>query len=489
MSFWRRLQSVWAGLVYGAPSIYDVRRAHLLEATFDGTVLVYNGTVVEINAGFSRMVGAEAAVLIGEPIDSIVVEVGQMTMSATHVGLGFDRVEVIRVDGSTVQAERLVLEMDREGEELMAIRDIGQQLRLQAQVQRSQRMASVGHLASMVAHEINNPLAIMQLRVGLLRRGREGADHESDLDVLIHQIQRITHIVRNLRSFVGPTSPVRMGVSLSQIAANAHRISQESVDAYEMSFLERPYGLRVRVSEAQIQQVFVNLFLYAREVIPSEAVLEVRAYQEGERVKILVRDSLSTLNLKSVENIFEGRAFREEDLAGSALGLAISWGIVQEYGGVMFAANSPDGGGQMEFSLPADRSSISEQLRTTPLAATSARPVHVLLVEDESVLREAMTAYLRRASFEVSAASSIREALVLLEAGGVDGLVTDFSLRDATAEGLLSIVEARYPALLSQVLLISGGYADKQPKYPLMMKPFRLRELRAHLSDWRVVVG
>ena len=150
----------------------------------------------------------------------------------------------------------------------------------------------------------------------------------------------------------------------------------------------------------------------------------------------------------------------------------------------MYASTGPIGGAQIEFSLPRVQVTPSVASMNTARIAKNER-VHVLLVEDENVLREAMTEYLSREHFDVSTAASIREAIVHLETGRIDGLVSDYSLKDQTADGLMKHIEVRFPDLLDQILLISGGFRGEKPNYPVMMKPFALRDLKAHLGTWQ----
>jgi len=333
----------------------DRQQTHLLGATFHGTVLVKGGTIVEVNDSFANLVGAEAVKLKGRPVGTILQEVGYNYPTGTNVGMGFDRIRVRLEDGGELEAEWLVLDIERNGEshQLMAIRDLTEQILLQSQLQHSRRMAAVGHLAAAVAHEINNPLAVMQLRVDLLREdGTEPADIH--FDVFERHMQRIAHIVRNLRSFAKPSQLARTPQLLSKIISDAHRVSLGSVSSYSLNYTERTKDLKVRVVMEQIQQVFVNLFLFAREHVPEEASLEVCVYQDNRWAKIQIGDSMGALDLKPVEGLFKGAGIVNTDLKGSALGFAIAWGIVQEYGGVMFASMGQEHGDQIEFSLHLD---------------------------------------------------------------------------------------------------------------------------------------
>ncbi|HAE55199.1 MAG TPA: hypothetical protein DCG25_09525 [Acidimicrobiaceae bacterium] len=468
----------------------DVRQSNLLRATFDGTAVVQADRVVEVNEGLTNLLGYPEAELLGQPIEKLVAVVEGNRQSLSRKGDDFDRVELFTKAGETLRAERLMMHVEwgDEPAQLMAIRDISEQLKLQAQVQRSRRMESIGHLAATVAHEINNPLAVMQLRLDLLRTAEGATDSATHFDSLENHIRRISHIVGNLRSFASTSRRQREVASLSQLVNSAYRTSVDSVGSYSFDYSERPTDLQVHVLPDQIEQALVNIFLYAREYIPEPSGLEVRAYRERDTVKVVVRDTLGALDLTSVETIFSSRQLSEERLTGAALGISIAWGILQESGGFMYASTSPSGAAQIEFSLTCAQSEQSESpgfVESSVEIRKESGSIHVLLIEDESVLREAMTEFLCRENFQVSTAGSIREAMVHLETGRIDGIVSDYSLRDQTADGLLSHIENRFPKLSSQILLISGGFRGEQPEYPVMMKPFPLRDLKSRLEDWQ----
>ena len=194
----------------------------LLNVTFDGTAMIRDGMIVEANDAFSRLLDVSSKELVGKSIE-LYIEPVDTSVNLANVGLGFERVLMHKSTGEAIQAERIVAEFDREGElmQVVAIRDLSEPIRLQEQLQHTRRLASVGHLAATVAHEINNPLAVIQLRLDLLRAVTSDEIQQGHLTIVAEHIVRISHIVRNLRSFSRPNKGNWHSIPLLPVLTNA----------------------------------------------------------------------------------------------------------------------------------------------------------------------------------------------------------------------------------------------------------------------------
>ena len=144
--------------------------------------------------------------LVGQDIERF-IEIVDVSVNSTNVGFGMERVLLHREDGNLVRAEQIITDLqgDDTALKLVAIRDISNEILLQSQLQHSRRMASVGHMAATVAHEINNPLAVIQLRLDLVQGQGIAGGAQEHLAVVSDHVQRISHIVRNMRSFSKPS--------------------------------------------------------------------------------------------------------------------------------------------------------------------------------------------------------------------------------------------------------------------------------------------
>lgn len=465
--------------------IRERRQRQLLNATFDGTVILCDGQILEANEAFAALVGIPRHQLVGKDIRDY-IETLEVSVNSANVGFGMERVLLRRSDGDIVRAEQLLTEFSDEEQELqlVAIRDISNELLLQNQLQHSRRMASVGHMAATVAHEINNPLAVIQLRLDLVRSNTAKTDAENHLAVVSEHVQRITHIVRNMRSFSKPSKMLWQPLPLSHVVTTALGIvNGSSTTPLEVRFHARPSDLTVWGVSEDVEQAFVNIFLYLRESLSTESTVTVRGFSEGDWVKIFIRCQEEAMDVMGLKGLFSATPQQLMELSGTAIGLSIAWGILHEYEGVLHASPGPHGRGQIELSMRRFQGANPTSLKSV----SKSRKRTILLVEDEPVLNEALTTFLVKEEFDVFDARTMREAMVLLENQDIDGILSDYHLQDNTIDSLLDHIKGHLPELLGQTVLISGHTNFDSRNLPVLLKPFSLSQLGSIISQWQLL--
>ena len=460
----------------------ELRQRQLLNATFDGTVILQDGRIMEANEAFSALVGMPVDQLVGQDIERF-IEIVDVSVNSTNVGFGMERVLLHREDGNLVRAEQIITDLqgDDTALKLVAIRDISNEILLQSQLQHSRRMASVGHMAATVAHEINNPLAVIQLRLDLVQGQGIAGGAQEHLAVVSDHVQRISHIVRNMRSFSKPSKLLWQPVPLAHVVTTAlATVNGRGVHPLDVQFNARPSDVTVLGVPEHVEQAFVNIFLYLRESLSPEGSVVVRAYKEGDWVKILMRSEEEAIDVTGLKGVFSATPQQLKELSGTAIGLSIAWGILQEYEGVLYASPGPHNRGQLEVSMRI--SGVPKAIEELP--QIESKRLKLLLIEDEQVLREALTSFLENQAYEVLNAGTLREAVALLENYDIDGIITDYRLRDQTIDGLLDYVQSNEPQLMHRTILISGHADFDHRDMPVLLKPFSLSELDALIVKW-----
>ncbi len=277
----------------------------------------------------------------------------------------------------------LAHDFDRMAAELEGLyRDLEQKVAAKSrELIRSERLASVGYLAAGVAHEINNPLAIisgyaehslseLSRRSSKSGNGAAGepSEVERSLKVISEEAFRCKQITDQLLSLARPGEPDRRAVSLADVADHVAGIVR-ALNPFRDRVVEvhaiRTPAPMVHAVEAEMKQVLLNLAVNALEATSPEkgkVVIEVRSTEDG-WVELSVTDNGRGMNAETLDRVFEPfftekRGTRESGPHGTGLGLAISHAIVQSHGGVISASSDGiDKGSRFLVRLPvADQS-------------------------------------------------------------------------------------------------------------------------------------
>ncbi|HEY6943509.1 MAG TPA: PAS domain S-box protein [Candidatus Acidoferrum sp.] len=366
--------------------------------------------------------------------------------------------------------------------------------RTQEQLLHSERLAAVGQLISGVAHELNNPLtAILGYSQLLTSSGQLGAQGIEYSEKLYKQAQRTHRIVQNLLSFARQHKPERIPVKMNQaleetLALRDYDLRMSNIRVH----LDLAPDLPVTAADPhQLQQVFLNMVNNAVDAIlehSAEGDLWVRTGMEGERLVIEFTDSGS--GVKDPSRVFDPFYTTKPVGKGTGLGLSICYGIVTEHGGMIRVRNVPPRGACFTIELPCQPVAAAGFLADSP-KADPGRNAHILLLDhDESVL-EAVTTFLRDRDHRVQSARNMQEACAVLQQQHFDVIVADFQLADvANGGGLENWLAQHKPALCRRVIWMcavapSGKAAERigQSNSRILQKPFKVSELLAAVDQ------
>jgi PAS domain S-box-containing protein len=324
-----------------------------------------DGMMVYVNPGFEKVSGYSSAELIGK--NPKILRSGKHSKEFwsevwRHIISGkvwVGRVENRRKDGNPFFTELVISPIvDSHGAiagYLGAHRDITEQIILEQQLVRSQRMESIGTLAAGIAHEVGNPLTAISSLVQVIQRTSTDGFSNEKLELINSQVNRIARIIRELVDFSRPSTHVVKPTNINRIVKEALNIVQYGKKVKDITFtLELDEQLpEIAAVPDQIVQVFINILMNAVDSLDGRhGIITVHSRKNEHEVEVTVRDTGKGIEPLALEKIFEPFYTTKTTGQGTGLGLWVSYGIVKSFGGDVFVESIPEQGSIFTVSFP-----------------------------------------------------------------------------------------------------------------------------------------
>jgi len=490
------------------------REALLFESLNDGVIFLdLQGGVVDWNTSAERLFGYSKGEVLGRPW-SEVLRLSEHNLQATvlaalkRYGRWSREVVALRKDGSETFCEVTVVPLsDAEGRHIATIavhRDIGERRAMQAQLLVASRLASVGTLAAGVAHEINNPLAFVNANVLYLAdelerfRSALGPATDEVLQLVTETrqgVERIGLIVRDLKAFSRVDSEdVSALVDVRKVLAFAEKMAGKEMRQRARVLRDIQQVPTVKANESRLGQVFLNLLLNAAQAIPDGAAAEheirIRTRTDGlGRAVVEVSDTgrgiPEDLRARVFDPFFTTRPVGE----GTGLGLSICLGIVRSLGGEILLESEVGKGSTFRVALPAHQPERAAQVFAAPELPPPQR-VKLLVVDDEPYICTAIQRLLRR-EHRVTALTTVREALALLETGErFDVILSDLMMPEQNGEDFYKELNRVAPDQAQRMIFMTGGaFTPRSEEFlrsspvPQVAKPISLEMLQGAIRQ------
>jgi signal transduction histidine kinase/CheY-like chemotaxis protein len=336
--------------------------------------------------------------------------------------------------------------------------DITQTKETAARVVFSDRMVAIGTLAGGVAHEINNPLAVISANLMLVADGAE----LSLIGEAQRAVERIKTIVRGLSAFSRSTDDPRKSVDLARVLDLAISLTGGAIRHRARIVTELSPVPWVRADESRLGQVFINLLVNAMEAIPegnpSQHEIRVTARTDAAGWAIVeVSDSGGGIPGDVQARIFDPFFTTKPVGQGTGLGLSICHGIVRSLGGDITFRSVSGKGTTFSIALPPSETPAQRTPRGTPFVATGARRGSVLIVDDEVLFANSLRRLLA-AEHDVTITSSGRDALARIQGGTqYDAILCDLMMPEMTGADLHEALTEVAPEMTERMVFITGG--------------------------------
>lgn len=433
------------------------------------------GTIVSANDAFHALLAYGNHELDGANLFALVVETERTDVARGVAAMRPDsRQEIetrtIRKDNRILPVQLSLVARAAGRGHFCFVRDLTRKKKEEGKLAAQAAVTAVGSFATGLAHEINNPLAVVLANVEEAGRvivdlapsvlpavADDFAELKSMLEEAHAAAQRVQFMVRDVRPFA--CADDRRGrVDVNSVVESCCNIAFAEIR--HRAKLVKRLGATVPIvgSEAKLAQVFLHLLVNAAHAMPegevadNEIVIETR--QQGRSAIVIeVTDTGCGILTENAGKVFD--PFFTTKPRRPGMGLAISRAAVVAHGGEITLSPRTGGGSVARVVLPTLEAEVHEGATTSQLESASQR--RVLVVDDDPLVLRALTRILAR-DFEVAAARNGREALDMVRAGGIfDAMLCDLMMPELSGIELHEVLVQDDPELAKRTVFLTGG--------------------------------
>ena len=489
----------------------EVRLRRFLDSSMDMIcTITVAGVFAEVSAACRDVLGYEPEALIGRNyIDFVHPEDRDRTTAQPPPGPDRPAVSFanryLRKDGATVYLHWSAVWSAADEMFYCAARDLTERVRLEEQLSRAQRLEAVGKLTGGVAHDFNNLLTIILGGAESLVEGLRDNPQLRELAELTQAAgERGAELTSRLLAFARRQPLEPRAIDAAELVAAMEPLVRRTIgEDIDIEIVNRGRSQRCVADPAQLESALLNLCINARDAMPDGGKITIEtaqasfdlayagAHEEvrpGDYVMIAVIDTGEGMSNDTVEHAFEPFFTTKSAGHGSGLGLSMVYGFIKQSGGHVKIESEPGAGAAVRLYLPRVDLGAAQPAK----ARTAAMPTgseHVLVVEDDDLVRGAAEKQLKSLGYRVTVAADGKTAMERL-AGAPDValLFTDVVMPGMNGRQLAEQALLLRPEL--KVLFTSGysqdtGHHRGRPDrgVHLLRKPYRKTELAVKVRE------
>jgi PAS domain S-box-containing protein len=462
-----------------------------------------HGVVTNWNQGAARLKGFQEHEIVGRHFSTFYSEDDRLAGKperALDIAAREGRYEQegwrVRKDGSRFWANVVIDAIRNEQGQLLGFakvtRDISERLAAQEEVERTraeahhvQKMAAIAQLASGIAHDFNNLLTVVMGNLDLLKRAREERRPKL-IDGALHAVEQARKLTGKLLAFSRSQPMFPDAVDLNALIAGMDDMLAQSLRGdirLELDLADQLWPVEVDVS--QIQVALINLAVNARDAMPDGGSFRIKTEnlvmghgRLSHAVAISISDDGGGIEPDLLPRVFEPFFTTKEVGRGVGLGLSQVYGFARQSGGSVDIRSEVGRGTTVTLYLPKAVVTGDSGAGAAGLdAGAAAKPLKILLVEDNAHVADVAAALLTERGHTVVHAVNAEEALQLLDAFADVELVFSDLVMPGKLDGLdlARLVRSTWP---SMPILLATGYSDaatraKAEGFALITKPYR----------------
>lgn len=488
----------------------DRVNTQIVETALDAFILAdSSGVIRDFNPAAEEMLGYKRVDAVGKSLSSLIIphehraahDAGMKRYMATGVSRVMGKrmqLEALAIDGERIPVEVTLNEVRLPDQHLFTahMRDLRESKRAQAEIeaQRSriaqiEKLSAMGSLLAGVAHELNNPLAILVAQATLLREKAPTGDIRQRAERIHAAAERAGRIVKSFLALAREKPPVRELSDLNQVIGNTLEMLAYGLRTAGIE-VERqldPAMPRLRIDSDMIGQVIANIVLNSQQVLMNHTrprLLTLRTQTGTDHATLEIGDNGPGVPAEVADRIFDPFFTTKPAGVGTGIGLAICKDIVQAHGGKLELVDNPGPGALFRITLPL----AAEDAADAANGADQAQGERILVVDDEVDVGESLGEILDALGHRVTVTASALRGLEMLKAEPFDRVFVDLRMPEISGHEFLRELQALQPAVAARSVLMTGdtvrgpatllGGVDVR----VMEKPFSFEDIRAALG-------
>lgn len=369
--------------------------------------------------------------------------------------------------------------------------------KLEWKAQQASRLASVGEMASGIAHEINNPLTgVVGFSKILVDRGGWPEEVQEQLEVINSGATRVADIVKRMLTFARQQKPERKLANINEAIETClalRKYEMETGNIKLIRHLDPELPLTV-VDAGQLQDVFMNIIVNAEKAMRQAhegGNLNIRTETVGDIIRISITDDGPGIAAKNMDKIFNPFFTTRKVGEGTGLGLSLSYGIIQEHHGKIYAESELGKGATFIVELPINAVEEGEESPVKPVeeVKTTTR-AKILVIDDEPTILAFLREFLVSEGHEVEMVDNCRDALERTRANRYGLILCDVLMPEMSGAQFYYTVMEEIPSLARRFIFMTGDVIGAETRHflseagrPYVTKPFNLVEVKKVISQ------
>ncbi len=360
--------------------------------------------------------------------------------------------------------------------------------KIQDRLIETERLASIGQLAAGVAHEINNPLAVISGRLQMLMFSETDEKKLDQFKKILEQIDRISSLLNKIMDFARVREPELSPVDVRVILDKLISFVKAGFDKRGIKIVKNYSEIPIiKADFSQLEQVFLNLLINAKHALENKkddprVEITVNLNKTKDFVVVKIVDNGCGIPKHLINKVFEPFFTTKEPGKGTGLGLSTSLSIIKQHHGEIIIKSEEGKGTEVSVYIPVDIEKFKEEEQKSIKVDKKPQNITVLVVDDEEYIREILTDLLTKEGLNVESCGNGAEALEVIESKPIDLILLDIKM--PIMDGINLINNLKEKGFNIPIVIITGWAEDekvkkilKEEKFLCIRKPFHIKDI------------